>query len=35
MKEAICKRCGVLFSVDETVPEFECTCQSKEFTLLN
>jgi len=35
MKEAICKRCGAIFETNGGMPDFECTCQSKEFILIN
>lgn len=31
-----CNKCGALFELEgKKIPDFECTCQSKEFTLLN
>ncbi len=33
--EIICKKCGVIFTLDGELPsEFECFCNSQEFKLI-
>ena len=35
MKEVQCKQCGVIFEIDERMPEIACTCKGREFTIKN
>ena len=35
MKEVQCMNCGAVFTVEGTIPDFECTCESKKFITLN